>query len=605
MRVTLPIVLLALSACRAIDAPRPALLSTPFVVSTPHPNAGPTIPDGRDLVWVALPTGSMPNADVVTIRISSSGQTISAKVNDGGIDPVAVPAELGDELLLSVTNNGSSDVASFDIRVAGSKGPVVVRTSPPPTKRDVPLNAVIVVVFSEPLAASSLTPAALSLTTAGGIPVAGQLRFADSTHLTAVFTPDTPLLPATDYTLTVTQAVTNVDGQALRNPVVVHFTTTDSSAGLAGVFTVVGTMVGAHVGHTATLLPDGRVLIAGGGTASAELFDPATGQFTLTGSMMRSRTSHSATLLPNGKVLILGGVTDSITDAAGRPSGTAELYDPATGTFSPTGVMLEVQQGNLATLLSNGKVLITGGYSGFTDCCAIAAVPELYDPSTGLFTAAGPYADGPAADGVSGLVGASATLLRDGRVLIASEPAAELYDPATNTFSRTGAMVTTGFFGVPQYIAGRSGTLLPDGRVLLVGGEHEDEALFGSAELYNPATVSFTYAGSLMYPRYSHVATALSDGRVLITGGEGHTCEDPNSPACYVASVQTAEIYDNHASGIGIAGRMNWAREMHTATLLKNGSVLIAGGLFVHNDGPAPHYWPSILTAEVFVPNSR
>jgi hypothetical protein len=357
-----------------------------------------------------------------------------------------------------------------------------------------------------------------------------------------------------------------------------------------------GMMVTAHVQHTATLLADGMVLIAGGGTASAELFDPSTRRFALTGRMMRPRTGHSATLLPNGRVLIAGGETDPASYPA---SGTAELYDPATGTFSPTGVMLQAQWDNSATLLPNGKVLITGGTTGSTSCCPIAAFPELYDPSTGSFTAAGAYATLGAVAETNGLVAVSATALRDGRVLVASEPAAELYDPVMDVFSRTGTMTTGGPLGTPQYIGGRTGTLLHDGRVLLVGGEHEDFGRFATAELYDASSGVFTATGSMAFVRDSHAATLLDDGRVLITGGEGVVgCDSGPGPTCVVESLASAEIYDPSTGRFRLAGSLNSAREFHLATLLKDGRVLITGGIYFH--GGSNFSSTPVLGAELY-----
>jgi len=189
-----------------------------------------------------------------------------------------------------------------------------------------------------------------------------------------------------------------------------------------GTFTPTGNMTTPRGEHTATRLLNGKVLVTSG--SSAELYDPATGTFTSTGDMTAARGGHSATLLRDGRVLIAGG--DSL--------GTAELYDPSTGAFTPTGNMVSSQYGHRATLLNNGKVLIAGGGVDCTngnDGCAIADNPEIYDPETGTFTATGDYADrsGDPWFGTAGLVGAPATLLSGGEVLIASEPAAELYDP--------------------------------------------------------------------------------------------------------------------------------------------------------------------------------
>ena len=221
--------------CRGIDGPRPmaSLASTtPFVVSTPHSDSALATlsgSSGREVAWVALPAQAITNADDVTVRVESTGQSVTAKARDGGLDPLPVFAVLGDQLRLTVTSVGGSVISSYGTAITGSKGPTVIRTSPPPTKRDVPLNAVIVVVFSEPLSDASLTAGVMTLTT-GGTPVGGQLSFADPTHVAILFTPNAPLAAATDYTLTVTQGIKNLDGQVLRAPAVVQFTTTASSS---------------------------------------------------------------------------------------------------------------------------------------------------------------------------------------------------------------------------------------------------------------------------------------------------------------------------------------------------------------------------------------
>lgn len=328
-----------------------------------------------------------------------------------------------------------------------------------------------------------------------------------------------------------------------------------------GIFVPTGSMTVPRQYHTATLLPTGKVLIAGGRTdptgsalASAELFDPSTGIFTATGSMTAARDQHTATLLPTGKVLVAGG----------RAQTSAELYDPSAGRFTATGAMTVSRNGHTATLLDNGKVLVAGG--GY-----IKALAELYDPSAGRFTATGVMT-------VSRYF-STAALLGDGKVLIAggwsvsggeqgmifSErhvASAELYDPGIGTFEATGTMT------VPRYV--HTATSLLDGKVLVAG----DLAVVGclSAELYDPTAGAFVATGNgTVQGRGSHTATLLPGGMVLVAGGNN----DTGWPGGDLASTA---LYDPDAGTFAAAGSMSVARSGHTATLLPNGMVLIAGG---------------------------
>jgi hypothetical protein len=295
-----------------------------------------------------------------------------------------------------------------------------------------------------------------------------------------------------------------------------------------GTFSSASSMTTSRFGHTATRLPDGRVLIAGGDSstpymgygssaqASAELYDPATGLFTATGAMNAARTYHSATLLNTGNVLISGGF---VYDAQGNQISlaSAELYDPSMGTFTPTGSMSTPRAWFTATLLANGKVLVDGGANS-------EPTAELYDPAAGLFSPAGPSAY------PNYVIPTSASLLTNGDVLETEEVScdfgdqAELYDPTAGTFAATANMTTS-----RGYV---TSTLLPEGRVLIDGrdGSH----IGGSAELYDPVAAAFMAApGELPESEEGHTATLLPDGTVLLAGGW----------ICCGYSVANAEIY--------------------------------------------------------------
>ncbi len=328
-------------------------------------------------------------------------------------------------------------------------------------------------------------------------------------------------------------------------------------AGTAGIFSATGSLGTARYNPTATLLPNGKVLVTGGADtsnnalASAELYDLATGTFTPTGALSTARYNPTGTLLPNGKVLVTGG--DNVNSSENSPLASAELYDPTTGTFTLIGAMGARRNLHTATLLPNGKVLIAGGTWSNPSA-------ELYDPATGTFTATGSMG--------TNRWGHTATLLPNGKVLIAGGEAfasnntlasAELYDPATGTFTATGSLATPR----RSYTA----TLLPNGKVLIAGGYSDFGNYFALAELYDPATGTFAATGPMGIQRTFHTATLLPNGKVLIVGGHNG----------FVA-VASAELYDPVTGTFAPTGSMGMARFFHTATLLPTGQILIAGG---------------------------
>ncbi|HXP68082.1 MAG TPA: kelch repeat-containing protein [Candidatus Dormibacteraeota bacterium] len=322
-------------------------------------------------------------------------------------------------------------------------------------------------------------------------------------------------------------------------------------------FQATATMGGERASHTATLLPNGKVLVAGGtdslgnDLATVELFDPATGTFTATGSMISSRISFTATLLAhgpaatNGKVLVVGGTAGN----------TAELFDPSTGTFTATGTPVSARFEGTATLLASGKVLLAGGHGG---------TAELFDPAMGTFTATGPMK--------SARDECTATLLNDGTVLITGGESelnsiitAELFDPTTGTFTATGSMT--------EARSGHSATLLNNGKVLVTGGINSNDDVSTTAELFDPASGTFSTVSPMTSGHAFHTATLLDDGTVLVAGG----FPLPNSSGN--GSV-IAELFDPATHLFARTGSLGTGRYLHTATKLNNGEVLVTGGEF-------------------------
>jgi len=335
-------------------------------------------------------------------------------------------------------------------------------------------------------------------------------------------------------------------------------------------------------GDTATGFPDGRVLVTIGCSAAAELYDPTTGTFAPTGSLTAIRWGKTATLLQDGRVLVAGGYNCGDAGSDGVWA-SAELYDPGTGTFSATGSMDEPRSRHTATLLADGRVLITGGITGQSPVASVSVVfasyehamtaetaesitlssAEVYDPKTGAFSGTGSMGDFRDSH--------TATLLGDGRVLVvggggegyASRTSTEVYHPATGVFSRTGSLKSGRWL--------HTATLLQDGRVLITGGRSPHDSDYDTAELYDPATGTFTLTGSMHEARQEHTATLLPDGRVLIAGGY-------QQDAVHWDVLSSVEWYDPGTMEFTPIGSMGEARSGHTATLLKTGRILIVGG---------------------------
>ena len=327
----------------------------------------------------------------------------------------------------------------------------------------------------------------------------------------------------------------------------------------AGAFTDTGSMDQARQAHTATELADGRVLVTGGRSrieraeikfstiySSAETYDPSTGTWSLAGSMSEERTSHTATLLKDGRVLVAGDRgTKTLPD----------IFDPSSGTWSVAGEMMVPRGEHTATLLDDGRVLVTGGVNFYLMHQTSA---EIYDPATDTWSETGSMADQRSNH--------TATLLSDGRVLVTGSdvslkflPTAELYDPDSGTWSAASSMAEGRAF--------HTATPLEDGRVLVVGAHGKT-----SAETYDPATDTWSPAGNAAETRATHEAALLADGRVLVAGGSVDVF------AAWADARSSAEVYDPGTNTWSSAGSMSHGRYRFTATILKDGRVLLAAG---------------------------
>jgi hypothetical protein len=275
-------------------------------------------------------------------------------------------------------------------------------------------------------------------------------------------------------------------------------------------------MTATRLGHTATLLPSGKVLVAGGlimpfpapSLASAELYDPATNAWSPAAPMIESRTRHTATLLRDGRVLVVGGLTVTLQSGGLYPSQLthAEIYDPRSDRWSITAPMGAHRLGHVATLLPDGRVLVAGGQD---DNGTMLKSTEIYDPTQDRWISAAPMA--------AARFGLVATLMADGNVLVAGglgeEPnalnlaltSAEIYDPRTNLWVSIASMAA---FHAPD-----TATALQNGWVLVVGAVGQ-----ARAEVYDPARDRWFFTGPTM-DRYQHTATRLATGKVLIVGG--------------------------------------------------------------------------------------
>jgi N-acetylneuraminic acid mutarotase len=335
-----------------------------------------------------------------------------------------------------------------------------------------------------------------------------------------------------------------VEPHGLRFPLVIDptWTTTDS-------------MITDRQQHTATLLPNGKVLVTGGTNSQfgggnplnlAEVYDPVARTWSTTSSMSTPRYAHTATLLPNGKVLVAGGA-----GATNAYLSSAEVYDPSTGTWSATNSMSTARGAHTATLLTNGKVLVAGGPG--------TSSAELYDPQTSAWSTTSSMS--------TPRYTHTSTLLTNGKVLVAGGAAtssAELYDPQTSTWIIISSTSTARFY--------QTATLLTNGKVLVTGGVGLNNVYLSSAEVYDPQTDTWSTSASMSTVRAFHTATLLTNGKVLVAGGFN------GGSGNNLGYLRSAELYDPQTGTWSTTSFMSTARGSHIAIFLNNGRVIVAGG---------------------------
>jgi hypothetical protein len=332
-----------------------------------------------------------------------------------------------------------------------------------------------------------------------------------------------------------------------------------------------------HVAHTATLLNDGRVLIAGGthvdgvARARSELFDPRANRWTRAADMIHARAGHAATLLADGNVLVTGGQTGlSIFDD--QVLASAEIYHPKTDSWTAVAPMNAPRRMHSSIRLHDSRVLVVGGANAAPGSALPAAEQEqaeLYDPQRDRWSLTG--------TGLPLLSSEAATLMPNGTVLVTGASTgtgfattrAELFDPATSRWQPTTWPMAT-----PRY--GHTATLLPDGKVLLVGGYTTQQQLSGgvvypvgelltTSEMFDLRGNTGIRVGYSRIPRFEHTATLLRNGTVLVVGSA-------------YASNADSQIFDPKNTEQWASTGLTMDRYLHTATMLTDGRVLIAGG---------------------------
>ena len=343
--------------------------------------------------------------------------------------------------------------------------------------------------------------------------------------------------------------------------------------GASGTWSSLANVHTARDGHTATLLSNGNAVVAGGENnnsviSSTEVYSPTTSSWTVSGNLNVARANAGAVLLPSGTILIAGGCTSNCQSGT---TSSAELFNSLNNAWTSTGSMTQGRTYFGLVLLPSGKVLAAGGCTALSanGCTAVTRKAEIYDPSTGKWTATGSM--------ITARGSLTATVLPNGMVLVAGGlnaagtalASVELYNPSTGKFAATGKMNVAR----EEHTA----TLLATGNVIVVGGENAAGISTNRTEFYNPATGIWTLTGNVSTGRLEHTATLLMNGNLLIAGGTKVT-------STTTTILSSAELY-NPASGTwSKTGSLANARTGHAATIMSSGMVMVISGSGANND---------------------
>ncbi|MDH5388643.1 MAG: hypothetical protein OEY06_09355 [Gammaproteobacteria bacterium] len=536
-----------------------------------------SVPQQTCSITSANGSGTITSADVSGININCvSHYTVGVTVNGLAGSGLVLQNNNGDDL--SITT-GDGDYIFNTSLLDGSDYAVSILRQPTALSQNCSVTSGTGTVASADVSGIAIDCTTNSFTVGGtvtGLQSGNTLTLQNSAgddlpiSANGVFTFATPVTDGLPYDVTLLttpsdQSCTSTHGAStLKGANITHV---NVFCGLqpGGLSAAVGALPADIYNHSQVTLNDGTILVAGGISSdvvspAAYLYDPVAKTWTPTGSLNTQRAFHSATLLSDGKVLVAGGST---TQFVSSQTLTAEIYDPAASTWSTTGDLTIKRSSHTATLLQDGSVLITGGWTGGT---APVTSAEIYNPVAGTWAATG---------SMSGArTGHTMNTLIDGKVLVAGGfnvvatnnvylQHAETYNPAMGTWSNAAGMSIARSY--------HAATMISGGKMLVTGGRSSmaNADILASSEIYDPAADTWTSSGDMRHTRNFHTATALTDGRILIAGGQGTDGK----------SVATLELYKPGTNTWSWSGSLVEARDHHTATRLSTGEVIISGGL--------------------------